>query len=371
MKLAFFIFSFLIFIPEISKAQSTTNEASLNFETSALVKALEAQLQSQIKTLKRTIQVYHYGTRGNSNYVHATNNQNFPEVMNLKDDQGTFHGPVPLYPQEAKNYFQALSRSFEQGTIDWTVGHGFYAALDPVQSFGYLGYPGFLMQVTVPIQTQYLDAREFNIRSSSQVFDGSSAFFELIRQPWARKVINEFLEKNKIGLIAYQWGEGRVTGLDFCREVSSDATAFIFVRPEMAEQLGFTVFGQQLEAKPDPQKKDKYLKIFKLILARQWSDPRYFKFPEVIKQKNQQNSLQAIHDRLSSRLESWKALLPAKPELLFSPDSQEVLIEEARNETFQCSEKSNAKEDLKIYQKQEAFLELPPPPRENSSEPRK
>ena len=84
---------------------------------------LEAELSARIRTLKRDIRVYHYGTHGPNNYavLNPDGNPAQPTPLKINSDEAIdlkcgnsvlvedYMSPVELHPVEAATYFRAMS----------------------------------------------------------------------------------------------------------------------------------------------------------------------------------------------------------------------------------------------------------------------
>ena len=118
------------------------------------------------KELKQNIKVYHWGTRGTLNDKGEKLRENFDESIVIKRLDSTQRysdsGPIELKPKEGETYIKEMARNFHrklnhQTRHSWNAGEGLYFALEPISSAHYAGENWFLLEVTIPKGTYYLD----------------------------------------------------------------------------------------------------------------------------------------------------------------------------------------------------------------------
>ena len=125
-----------------------------------------------------------------------------------------------------------------------------YAAIDPVQSEVYEGLPWFLLEISVPAQTKYLDVRPLDefIFSSKFVHDwfqddlksnsiivrfGENTYFvpmrKILAYPNFKNVFLDTFKKLKTDFIADNWSSHTI---QHCIDLSDgQGIAFNFVNP--------------------------------------------------------------------------------------------------------------------------------------------
>lgn len=248
-----------------------SNESTLeNFSND-----LAAELSRRVRTLKRTVRTYHYGTR-DADHLDLRRGSSRAEE---------YTSPVELQPEEAKAYFRDWSSEF-QNSVDTSpqVGPGIYAGVDPVQSEHYAGKPFFLMELTVPAGTRYVDLRpedtlflsmEFVTKwfQSEDVenFKGYRfgnkflvSFKSLLRTKPFQEALKRTLAKLKVDALAYDWSKH---SFNICNRNSFDqGIAFNFINPEFLRRAPAPkIFIQNLEAGVSGKKRDEYLRLYKII----------------------------------------------------------------------------------------------------------
>lgn len=266
----------------------------------------------------RDIKVYHYGTRGTEAFSPVPSIIrpeiassklviNDDEAIDLKRD-GSYFSPVELNPPEATEYFRAMTNLFSsREKLKWNVGPGLYAAVDPIQSESYAGRPWFMLEVTIPKGSKYLDLRPFDgiVVSKKFVSDwlsqiklgeyrrgfkrtGANQFIlswrDLLEKPNFRKLVIQAIQKLNIDEFAYAWNEGTIKPcLDRSMEVE---IAFNFVNPALLDRGGkLKLYTQNLEKDAPAEKKAAYKELIEKIEMSEIHGSY-----QVYKDPNQQNS---------------------------------------------------------------------------------
>ena len=331
------------------------SNSSLAFaDSDSVYVEIEQQLLKHVKKLHRPIQVYHYGTRGKMPADEDTPHA-FGEVMNLKDTQGEYTGPVPLHPKEAIAYFQILSGQYQsKDKWWWMAGNGLYAGIDPLQSLSYLGDPGFLLQIRVPGGTTYLDTRDIGINFHEPSGSMRSlSFVKFADYPDLQPRIAKFIRIHQIPLIAYEWNvamarsDSHSPEYNFCNLLSDYETAFEFVDASLAPKLTFTTFTQNLGANPSAEKLSAYANLLKKFLAARWLDPSLYQENETIQAWNITQSKKMM-DQLRENgfkmhrenfMKDW--FVPVQENVFqeiqkFDSEAQKNVVHQLKKETFQC-----------------------------------
>ncbi len=158
MKMIFVIicFSFIGFnswsADKFCETHAYTEEATLS--------TLDQVLKRFVKTTQRAVSFYHYGSRSNQGKIALD------EIIDLPSTDGTYSGPVSIHPMDVngkdigREYLMSMARSaLHSSDQTWELGRGLYTATEPLASIGYSGDPGFLLKVTVPSKSNYLDIR--------------------------------------------------------------------------------------------------------------------------------------------------------------------------------------------------------------------
>lgn len=263
---------------------------------------LAIELSDRVRTMKREVKVYHYGTRGNQAYSYKPSGTwpetptgsltfNDDESIDLKRDN-SYTTPVELDAPEAKDYFRAMAGMFTSHKLKWNVGPGLYAAVDPVQSESYTGTPWFMLEITIPKGSRYLDLRPFDglivtKKFAQEWFAGETSgresrlvrlddshfvieWRDILERPTFRKLVNESLQTLKIDELAYGWDHHTI---QFCIDRSMNGSiAFNFIEPKFLERGGrVRVFVQNLEDHPSPQKAAAYSAVLDKIEMSRFS----------------------------------------------------------------------------------------------------
>lgn len=259
-------------------------------EYARVVADLRDEIAKQVRTLKRTVKVYHYGTRGPINYFNDPNQTlvfNQDEAIDLKRN-GSYDSPVELNPPEATEYFRQLSGSFASAKqIRWNVGPGLYAAMDPIQSQNYAGNPWFLLEITVPAGTKYLEVRPVDGVIVSQVFmqkwfsalndlDTGKVtriekdrfvigFRAMLALPQLRQLIVDASKTLNVDFITYAW---IAPTIQICKKrMDGIGTGFNFINPKFLDRKPIlNVFTQSLDH-PSSAQKLAYEKLLKKVEA--------------------------------------------------------------------------------------------------------
>lgn len=245
-----------------------------------IITDLKNELARRTKTLKRSIKVYHYGQRASE--------EPLSETIYLKRNDSLL-SPVELNPPEASNYFRRMADSFRSSEkIQYQVGPGLYAAIDPVQSQAYANTPWFLLEITMPSGTRYLDTRPndgillskaFVQKWFSNLFAnhsdnedvirfGKDRFFikftKLLRLAKLRQLVVEALERDHTYVIAYYWAESTIS---ICRDrLFRSSAAFNFINPAFLTRNSLLkLYTQNLEENPSDEKKNAYSRLLDKI----------------------------------------------------------------------------------------------------------
>ena len=352
-KMNRFRFYFVVFLAFIVTATSFASPTEDEFSKT---------LATHLKYLHRPIQVYHYGARGSMVVLDKEEAPHlYGEVMNLRDIIGGKRGPVPLHPKVARRYFQVLSKQYQSAEeSDWDVGNGLYAAIDPLQSLGFLGDPGFLLKIDVPAGVKYLDGRDLDL-------------YRLLRD---RKnldndlKVQQFVRENKVQFIVYEWTghnwhNAHPSGptshppkFQFCSDLSSYETAFEFVDPSLAHQLTFTTFSNHMGVFSGIKKQNAYRQLLKQLLVQDWHDPSlYVESEDIVKWNKKQlkedfdelkesgflyyhrsyfmnDWFKSIRDSVYTEMQNW------------NEQDQTKFIKALKQETFQCLPDKNVLDEF-------------------------
>ncbi len=296
-------------------------EAYLNFKLrenpqaeQELLSDLKAEINRRVRFFKRPIKVYHYGTRGAKGHLRlgktassSSSNLalNHDEAIDLKRSakpggEATYHGPVELHPQEAFDYFGALTDIFYTGVSSWNVGPGLYAAIDPVQSESYAGNPWFLLEISIPEGIKYIDLRpadgfifskkfiqKWFIQNPENFFQhvdlvqfGEEVFHidftSLLGIEAFKKVIVQAFKELKVDVMAYAWAGHTV--LPCAERTLRQRIAFDFINPDFLKRIpneALSVYVQTLESDASMEKKQAYEKLLQKIEASLIGDTLY------------------------------------------------------------------------------------------------
>ena len=305
MKIKFLFFSSILLIASFSDASILTLSKSfkVQFESD-----LRNELEARIRTLNRSVSVYHYGSRGPlrySNYDQQGQPQNpislsmhEDEAINLKrgysDTFSDYSAPVELHPSEAETYFKSMSNLMSTRPNKWSVGGGLYAAVDPIQSSIYGGIPWFLLKIDIPASIRYLDIRPFDgfVFSSEFVHHwfkdellsgewkmfrvGKNSYYiemsKLLNNPQLKQIFIQAFQELKIDFITYFWSKHTIQR---CLELSEgQKIGFNFVNSSFLTRIpknSLSIFTENLEVLPVSEKFQAYQKIRELSNASKLS----------------------------------------------------------------------------------------------------
>jgi|GEM_PF-2167825 len=274
---------------------------------------LAAELKNRVRTLSRTVRVYHYGKRGVGTFdaPRTMSDENRAAITSsppgitpgldseaaaaaqaIADQQAQaelpYVAPLELHPKEIQDYYRRYSSLFQEGAVDSQVGPGIYAAVDPIQSDSYANSPWFLLEMEVPAGARYLDLRPGDSVEVSKAFYAKWFGYTSEKPQWSlhsglrsgdrfiirftalleiralRKTVNYVLSDLRVDALAYSWA---AQSAEICRKISFDQRiAFNFINPNFLKNSShYRVFVENLELSPDSEKKRAYSHMLDLI----------------------------------------------------------------------------------------------------------
>lgn len=284
------VLSVLIAAP-VQAAEGNTSDPKFitQFEQAA-----RSEFKRRLRTLRRPLKFYHYGTRGDENLSAFTTMRGRLEYANQEAIDylgGQKHAmtPSPLKPAAAVKYFKQLAATHASpdGQQVWNVGAGVYFATDPVQSERYLGLPWFLLEIELPASVRYLDIRGDNklvlpeailevyrkidyrdgppMHGAEGVLGNGVIFGRLMRDDDTRTVLVKLFKEFQVDFIAYTWEKPSYRLCIQGRE-SLSGVAINVINPDLIDRArSWNFFVAGLEAQPSPEKKAAYLSVLEKI----------------------------------------------------------------------------------------------------------
>ena len=302
------------------------------------VAELAQGLLPAVRTLSRPITVYHYGSRG---IVFYDNGKcvldGCQEIIDLKRN-GQYDAAVELNPPEVKTYFKSLTAMFAaHQEKNWNMGGGLYAAVDPIQSITYAHGNWFLLEITLPIGTKYLDARKVSVRVPY-----STSFDRKLEAFMNSDIAIDAIASLGVDAIAYGWNN---YSQRICNGDSFlPSTAFNLISPEAFSKFKINLFTENVRRLSAGQSEEPYRNILERAMSIDW----IIKNDTVVSGNDLSDTYKMILTvpvdglGIPEIFEAWKETIAVSS---YSNQEKKDILGRARASTFGCSVDSKHQEE--------------------------